>query len=132
MEKKITKREMFEAIKIGCTTGEWTVSDIEVAEFCDKEIEALDRKAEKAKETAAKKKAEADVLTDAIAEVLTDEFELIANIAKKLNSEEATVGKVQYRLNKLAEAGIAEKSEISVGGGESGKARKLVGFRKAQ
>lgn len=132
MEKKITKREMFEAIKTGCTTGEWTVGDVEVAEFCDKEIEALERKAAKAKETAAKKKAEADVLLDAIAEVLTDEFELIANIAKKLNDEEATVGKVQYRLNKLVEAGIAEKSDISVGGGEAGKTRKLVGFRKAQ
>lgn len=132
MEKKITKREMFEAIKIGCETGKWTVSDVEVAEFCNKEIEALDRKAAKAKEIAAKKKSEPDVLSDAIAEVLTDEFELIANIVKKIDNEDATNGKVQYRLNKLVEAGIAEKSELSVGGGEAGRARKLVGFRKAQ
>ena len=50
MEKKITKREMYEAIKTGCTTGEWTVSDVEIAEFCDNEIALLDKKAIKAKE----------------------------------------------------------------------------------
>ena len=55
MEKKITKREMFEAIKTGCTTGEWTVSDVEIAEFCDNEIALLDKKAIKAKERAAEK-----------------------------------------------------------------------------
>ena len=71
MEKKITKREMFEAIKTGCTTGEWTVSDVEVAEFCDNEIALLDKKAIKAKERAAEKRAAGDELTDAVRAALT-------------------------------------------------------------
>ena len=80
MEKKITKREMFEAIKTGCTTGEWTVSDVEVAEFCDNEIALLDKKAIKAKERAAEKRAAGDELTDAVRAALTDEFAVIADI----------------------------------------------------
>lgn len=132
IEKKITKKEMYEAIKVGCTTGEWTVSDVEVAEFCMKEIEALDRKAAKAKERAAEKKAEADALIELVAEALTDEFSIVADITARIDHEDATVSKVVYRLNKLASAGLAEKSEVSVGGGEGAKARKLVAFRTVQ
>ena len=52
---KITKREMFEAIKAVMETGESTVDPADIVAFCDKEIETLANRAAKAKERAAKK-----------------------------------------------------------------------------
>ena len=62
-----------------------------LTEFCEKEIDALARKAEKAKETAAKKKAESDELTDIVLSELTDELEPIAALSKE---GKATKGEV--------------------------------------
>ena len=55
--EKITKREMFEAIKETFETGECKFEADVVKAFCDKEIAALDAKAAKAKQRAAAKKA---------------------------------------------------------------------------
>lgn len=132
MEKKITKREMFEAIKTGCTTGEWTVSDVEVAEFCDNEIKLLDKKAIKAKERAAEKRAAGDELTDAVRAALTDEFAVIADIAAKVAEtygEDATVAKVTYRLGQLVKNGEAENTDVKVAGGEGQKTRTIKAYR---
>lgn len=132
MEKKITKREMFEAIKTGCTTGEWTVSDVEVAEFCDNEIALLDKKAIKAKERAAEKRAAGDELTDAVRAALTDEFAIIADIAAKVAEtygEDATVAKVTYRLGQLVKNGEAENTDVKVAGGEGQKTRTIKAYR---
>ena len=132
MEKKITKREMFEAIKAGCTTGEWTVSDIEVAEFCDNEIALLDKKAIKAKERAAEKKAAGDELTDAVRAALTDEFAIIADIAAKVAEtygEDATIARVTYRLTQLVKNGEAENGDVKVEGGEGQKTRTIKAYR---
>lgn len=132
MEKKITKREMFEAIKAGCTTGEWTVSNIEVAEFCENEIALLDKKATKAKERQAEKKAAGDELTDAVRAALTDEFTVIADIATKVVEsfgEDATVAKVTYRLGQLVKSGEAESTDVKVSGGEGQKTRTIKGYR---
>ena len=120
MEKKITKREMFEAIKAGCTTGNWTVSDTEVAEFCENEIALLD------------KKAAGDELTDAVKAALTNEFAVIADIAAKVAEtygEDATVAKVTYRLGQLVKNGEAENTDVKVPGGEGVKARTIKGYR---
>ena len=77
--EKITKREMFEAIKGLAESGALhmfdfneNITDEAVAEFCANEIDLLDKKAAKAKERAAAKKAEGDELTAAVAAVLTD------------------------------------------------------------
>lgn len=126
-EKKITKREIFEAIMSAMETGETPIEPQKIIDFCKKEIAALDRKAEKAKENAAKKKAEGDVLTELIKEALTDEFATLAEITAKIDSEDVTVGKVSYRLNKLVETGEAEKTDITVG--ETGAKRTLKGYR---
>lgn len=132
MEKKITKREMFEAIKAGCTTGEWTISDAEIAEFCDNEIALLDKKAIKAKERAAEKKAAGDELTDAVRAALTDEFTIIADIAAKVAEtygEDATIARVTYRLTQLVKNGEAENGDVKVEGGEGQKTRTIKAYR---
>ena len=127
--EKMTKREKFEAIKTLVETGVLEVDATVLVEFCEKEIESLDSKAVKAKERAAAKKAEADGLLDAVKATLTDEFQTIADIAVKVEDADATVAKVTYRLTKLVEAGVAEKTEISVAGVEGGKARKVKAYR---
>ena len=129
--EKITKREMFEAIKETFETGTCKFDAATVMAFCDKEIASLDAKAAKAKERAAAKKAEADVLMDQVRDALTGEFQTIADIAAAVAevNADATVSKVTYRLTKLVEAGDAEKTDVSVPGVDGGKARKVKAFR---
>ena len=130
--EKMTKKETFEMI-IDLVSGLDVEQVDTVIEFCEKEIAALDRKAEKAKETAAKKKAESDALLEVVYDALgEDEFETIAAIAKRVVDveSEATVGKVQYRLTALAKEGRAEKSTIVIPATEDTKMRKVVGYRK--
>ena len=130
--EKMTKKETFEMI-IDLVSGLDVEQVDTVVEFCEKEIAALDRKAEKAKETAAKKKAESDALLEVVYDALgEDEFETIAAIAKRVVDvePEATVGKVQYRLTALAKDGRAEKSTIVIPATEDTKMRKVVGYRK--
>ena len=124
-EKKITKKENFTKIigiliDAGCE---------DLAEVIEHEIELLDNKAAKAKATAAKKKAEGDALRDAVQAVLTDEFQTIADITAKVEGEDVSAAKVQYRLNALVGAGIAVKEQVTVGEGES--RRKLMAYRIA-
>lgn len=132
-EKKMTKREMFEAIKVGCTTGEWTVSDTEVAEFCENEIALLDKKAAKAKERQATKKAEGDELTEIVKSALTNDFQITADIAKAVlemtGDESNTLHKIQYRLGALVKTGEAESTDVKIPGGEGQKTRTIKGYR---
>lgn len=130
---KITKKEMYTAIKEAFETGACKFDKDTVIAFCNKEITALDNKAAKAKERAATKKAEADVLYDQVADALnTEEFQTIADIAATVAevNADATVSKVTYRLTKLVEAGVAEKTDVTIPGGEGVKARKVKAFRK--
>ena len=135
MTTKVTKRAMFEAMRsyfegsdILIEVGETCINEGTLIEFCDKEIAALDRKAVKAKETAAAKKSASDELTETIFSVLTDDFMTIANVASLVEGDEVTVARCQYRLNKLVEAGRAEKEEMVITS-DSGKKRKVMGFR---
>lgn len=132
--EKITKREMFEAIKETFETGACKYDAATVMAFCDKEIASLDAKAAKAKERAAAKKAEADVLMGQVEGALTGEFQTIADIAAAVAevNADATVSKVTYRLTKLVEAGVAEKTDVSVPGVDGGKARKVKAFRAVE
>ena len=129
--EKITKREMYEAIKETFETGSCKFDAATVVAFCEKEIASLDSKAAKAKERAAAKKADGDELTELVASALTDEFKVIADIAAAVaeTNADATVSKVTYRLGKLVEAGKAEKTQITIPGGEGVKARKVQAYR---
>ncbi len=135
MEKtKITKREMFEAIKETFETGECKFDASLVIEFCEKEIGSLDTKAVKAKERAATKRAETDTLMEAVREALTGDYQTIADIAAAVAvaDPEATASKITYRLTKLIESGVAEKTEVSIPGVDGAKMRKVKAFRKVE
>lgn len=127
----MTKREVLEAIKDAFVTGETKLDTDVIVAFCDKEIAALDTKAAKAKERAAAKKAEADVLMDQVAGALTDEYQTIADIAASVieDNADATVSKITYRLTKLVEAGVAEKTQVTIPATEGSKARKVQAYR---
>lgn len=129
---KVTKKDKFTMIKAMIEAG--TVDGVDtdmLVEFCDNEIALLDKKAAKAKETASKKKADGDALTDAVAAVLTDELQTIAEITDAVDAEDATTAKVAYRLNALVKAGVAEKAEVTISGGEGTKARKVQAYKVA-
>jgi hypothetical protein len=133
--EKITKREMYEAIAESARTGEpckYEAADI--VAFCENEISLLDKKAVKAKERAATKAAEGDALAALVKSALTDEYQPIANIAAivAVSDPDATVSKVTYRLGQLVKNGDAEKSELTIAGGEGVKTRKIQGYRIAQ
>ena len=128
--KNITKREKFEAIKAFVETGELAIDAAVIVEFCEKEIASLDTKAVKAKERQAAKKAEADALLEAVKAALNaEDFQTIADVAAQIEDADATVAKVTYRLTKLVEAGIAEKTEVAIAGAEGGKTRKVKAYR---
>ena len=129
--EKMTKREVLEAIKDAFVTGETAIDVDVIVAFCEKEIAALDTKAAKAKERAAAKKAEADVLMDQVAGALTDEYQTIADIAASVieDNADATVSKITYRLTKLVEAGVAEKTQVTIPATEGSKARKVQAYR---
>ena len=136
--EKITKREVFVAIMKMAQDGNMHIEDFAegltdaaIVEFCANEIEHLDKKAAKAKETAANKKAEGDALTSAIRAVMsTTDFEPIATIAVKVDieGEEVTASKVQYRLTQLVKNGEAEKQDVEIVDGDN-KKRKIKGYR---
>lgn len=138
--EKITKREMFEAIKGLAESGALhmfdfneNISDEAVAEFCANEIDLLDKKAAKAKERAAAKAAEGDILTALVrAALTTDEFKSIADVTAMVAEEEpdVTAAKVSYRLSSLVKAGEAEKSEITIPATETSKKRTVNGYRR--
>lgn len=132
--EKITKREMYEAIKETFETGSCKFDAATVVAFCEKEIASLDSKAAKAKERAAAKKAEADVLMDQVEDALTDEFQVIADIAATVAeaNADATVSKIQYRLNKLVENQVAEKTQVTIPASAGSKARKVMAYRLIQ
>ena len=128
MTTKLTDRQIYTAI----VEGNLETLDVDtVVAWAEKKIAQLDRKADKAKETAAAKKAEGDALTDAVLEALTDEFETIADIASRIEGEGVTVSKVAYRLNALskAEEPKVEKGDIVVKNEDGKGSRHLVAYR---
>lgn len=129
--EKLTKRSVYEALLKMVETGTLEITEDELKTFCENEIALLDKKAEKAKERAATKRAEGDALTDAVRGALTGEFESIADIAARIEGEDVTVAKVQYRLGQLAKNGEAVKEQITIPGSEGQKARKVMGYRIA-
>ena len=137
--EKMTKRNVYEALinlantgNLEYTTDEGavTVTGEALIAFAENEIALLDKKAVKAKERAAQKRAEGDELTDAVRAVMsTETFEPIAEIAARIEGEDVTVAKVTYRLTQLVKNGEAEKTELTIPGGEGSKARKVQGYK---
>lgn len=127
MEKKITKKEMFAAIR-GMVENIEAVGDIpadEVLAFIDKQVEQIDKKAASAKAKAAEKKIEGDALRDAVAAVLTDEYQTIDAITAQVEVEDVTKSKVTARLTQLVAAEVAEKAQVK----EEGTNRKVMAYR---
>lgn len=129
---KITKKDKFNMIKGILEAGTVEGVDVEMlTEFVENEIALLEKKSAKAKETAAAKKAEADELIVAVQAALTDEYATIAEVTAAIEGEDVTTAKVAYRLNALVKAGVAEKAEKTIAGGEGVKSRKVQSYRLA-
>lgn len=130
MEKKTTKKEyytMLRDIVRGDDNSEMTNSQYELIEFIDKQIEAIETKAEKAKEKAAEKKANGDELREVVQSVLTDEYQTIDAIASQIKGEDVTKAKITARLTSLVKAGLATKSDLrNEETGKTQKAYKLI------
>ncbi len=112
MEKKVTKKDMFaEIITLARENGR-----VDIEEFCEVQIEQLNRKAEKAKERKAEKAAKGDALKDAIAAVLTEDLQTAADITEKVldAGEDVSRAKVVARLTKLVKEGVAGKMQVKV------------------
>lgn len=115
MEKKITKKEYYTMLKDivrGDSNSEMTSSQCELIKFIDKQIEAIETKAEKAKEKAAEKKANGDELREVVQSVLTDEYQTIDTILSQIEGEDITKAKITARLTSLVKAGLATKTDL--------------------
>lgn len=97
----------------------------ELLEFIDKEVAAIARRKDKAKERAEKKKNESDALTEKIFAALDEEYMTLDEILPLLDDEEEiTKNKVTSRLGKLVKAGRVEKDTVRV------EDKKRMAYRK--
>ena len=126
MEKKITKKQVFEAL-IGAVTGMDKVGDIDaetVIATLETAVAQIDAKAAKAKERAAEKKTAGDALRAEIEALLTDEFQTADAITEQVTAKDVTKSKVVSRLSQLVAAGVAAKEQIKTEDG-----RKLMAYK---
>jgi hypothetical protein len=122
---KVTKKDNFTAIAAILTDA----GRDDLVAVMNHEIELLDAKAAKAKAAAAQKKTDGDALRDAVAAVLTSDLCTIADITAKVDGDDVTTAKVQFRLNALVANGVATKEQVTVGDGSS--KRKLMAYKLA-
>lgn len=110
---------------------EVSVTKEDLIAYCEGEIEALAKKAAKAKENAAKKKTE-DPLLAIVEAALTAEPQTIADIAAEVakTDVDATASKVTYRLKVLVDNGVAVKSDVSIANSD-GKKRTVKAYALA-
>ena len=129
MEKKLTKRDKFEMLKVivrGDASIEMTTEQAELIDFLDAQIIAIDTKAEKAKARSAEKKANGDELRDVVQTILTEDYQTIDAIVAQIEGEDVTKAKVTARLTSLVKNGIAEKEDVKDDEGRKLKAYRLV------
>lgn len=115
--KRITDKEMYEAIRNVFTTGESDMDPNLMIDFCERKIASIERKAERAKERAAEKKAAGDELTEVVKDYLDNEFVVTADITANINAgtgEEYSKQKIGYRLRQLVEMGVAVADDVVV------------------
>ena len=127
MDKKVTKKEYFNALKKMVAEVEMvdTYKAEDVIAFIDKQIELIDNKAAGAKKKAAKQKEAGDALRDAIEVVLTEEYQTIDTIVEQVDIEGVTKSKVTARLTQLVAADVAEKAQVK----EEGTNRKVMAYK---
>ena len=130
---KVTKKShlnsliaLIEAASIAGVDGDFDFAALTA--YCANEINLLDKKAAKAKESAAAKKTEKDELCLAVEAVLTADLQTRDEVTAQIEGDDVTVAKVGYRLTKLVELGVAEKAEVSVPAAD-GKNRKVVAYK---
>lgn len=124
---KITKTEKYEMIIAELTKTELTEETSMLVDFCKTEIDALARKAAKAKERAAAKENEPDPIYDAVMSVLeateVGTYLTIPTILEEINDENLTPGKITPRLTIMAKNGIVDKKTVA-----TSDKRKLNGY----
>lgn len=130
--KKITKKEMFKELLV-MVKGEGTLSEEitneMLAEFIEKEIKSLDKKADAAREKREGEKAKSDELAEQVYNCLNNkDFTTIAAIVKCINDEDVTQNKVSARLAAMVREGKVEKDQVKVSA-EGEKTRKVNGYR---
>ena len=125
---KITKKDYYNAIMAVLNGGGTDIPVADMVAFCEKEINALTTRAEKAKERAAEKRAEGDELQAAVLAALTDEPATRQDVTNRIEGEDISLAKVGYRLTTLVKQGLAVKEEIAVTG-EDGKSKKMAAYR---
>lgn len=135
MEKtiKTTKRDILTALKAMAEDGNMhiedflpTLTDRDVKDFCDNELELLAKKTARSREAAAKKRAEGDEITTVVRDALsTEDFEPISVIADRINDDTISKAKIVARLRNLIECGEAEKQEMT-----TDDKRKVMSYRK--
>lgn len=117
MEKKITKAQVLNAIKVAAENGaEFEVPTEEVIAYVDTTLEQMANKVAKDKERAAKKRAEDTLLTDVQA-VLGEEPVTAEAIVEAIDKEDVTKMKVVNRLAKLVKDGVAAKEVVKTENG---------------
>lgn len=127
---KITKKDYYNAIIAMAQGKNFTLDADKIVTFCEKEINTLTVRAEKAKARAAEKRAEGDELQAAVLAVLTDEPATRQEVTDRLDGDDITLAKVGYRLTALTKTGFAVKEEIIVTD-ENGKTKKMAAYRLA-
>lgn len=131
--KKTTKKEHFAMLRTMLETEMVNHPNCdELIEFIDKEVAALEKKAEDARKRAEKNKAAGDELKEKIFAVLAeDEFQTTPEIIKVLGDETLSSQKVTARLTQLVNAGMVEKEDVKrPDPSNPEKNIKKVGYRK--
>lgn len=119
---KLTKKDYYEMIK-GIVIESDVENKEELVAFVDKQVEAIDSRAAKAKERAASKKVEGDALRAQVEGLLTNEYQTAEDILAQAQGADLTKGKITARLTQLVKAGVAEKEAVKV------EDRKVMGYR---
>lgn len=115
MEKKVTKKEMFEMIKKVC------VDNVEIVEFCNHEIELLNRKSSKSTQTKTQieneniKVAIVNALTEIAKPVtITEMQELNTEMANYSNQKLSALLKQLVKSNQVVKTVDKKKSYFTV------------------
>lgn len=119
---KLTKKDYYGMIREIVVESDIENKD-ELVAFVDKQVEAIDSRAAKAKERAASKKVEGDALRNQVEGLLTNEYQTAEDILAQAQGADLTKGKITARLTQLVKAGVAEKETIKV------EDRKVMGYR---
>lgn len=113
--QKVTKKDNYEFLKRLVAETQLDNRD-ELTFFIDKQIAAIDDKAEKAKIRAEEKKAEGDELRSVVEAVLTEEYQTVEEIMEQIDGEDLTKAKVVARLAQLVKCGSAVKAVEKMNG----------------